>query len=258
MIGFNLQTSIFRRPGLQPWKSLTPEIVLKCIFRATSVIIFPGKYWRISRSSKLFWVFHVNWHQVLTRWAVSTGTYIDHSLLSWETSLSSPSFWSCTGLCCRRSSCTRPGSWWTGRWSPWPDPPEPQTQTRRTARRTAWTRSGHYSRCRPWGSSRCWWLSWWRRRNTECRHCQCHCRQICLFQFLPKMRTGSKHTLYIDFKFMVLKYKRWFMVEAEKLFTKKIECNNILLFSNSFVQFRKCFKVMKLSPTIWVTIAWLH
>ena len=40
------------------------------------------------------------------------------------------------------------------------------------------------------------------------------------------------------------------MVEAEKLFTKKIYCNNILLFSKSFVQFRKCFKVMKLSPEI--------
>ena len=229
MIGFNLQTSIFRRPGLQPWKSLTPDMVLKCILRATSVIIFPGKYWRISRSSKLFWVFHVNWHQVLTRWAVSTGTL---TTVCYDVTMtiipSSPSSWSCTGWCCRRSSCTRPGSWWTGQWSPWPDPPARQTQTRRTARRTAWTRSGHCSQCRPWGSSRCWWLSWWRRRSTECRRCQCHCRQICLFQFLPKMRTGSKHTLNIDFKFMVLKYKRWFMKKPKNYSHKQeFACNNI-------------------------------
>ena len=75
MIGFSLQTNIFRRPGLHPWNNFTPLMVLKWMLRATSVIIFPGKYWRISRSSKLFCVFQVNWHQVFTRLMVSGDTW---------------------------------------------------------------------------------------------------------------------------------------------------------------------------------------
>ena len=81
-------------------------------------------YLSISLSSKLFWVFHVNSHQVLTRTIVSVGTFILERCFEMQTRIVFSHFlegmlrtWTYTGWCCQTFSCNHPGFVSTARWS---------------------------------------------------------------------------------------------------------------------------------------------